>query len=305
MAEKRSREERAKAIEKRRTIRIRRSSLTKNKLDDIDRPAIKISETLDEYRQSFNIVYKEYDNVGYIKNPHEFKLHYGVHSLLPTTCVFVFKQYLDVISTLTQVEDSELFGLPMDALYKDEIDKLRAQGRKVAEICSLATPAEGRWNNLLMFLGKAYFHYATQAGINDILIMVNPKHVSFYKAIFMFDDFAEERFYEPVDAPAVALRINYDNFWDKLKEMFKDQEFDTDLYTFFNRIHSNGVVDKYMTFTGRRNVPLDYDAARYFFQARPEILDSLTAEQRVYIENLYHKALNSAEDLIERYPMPV
>lgn len=300
MAEKRSREERAKAIEKRRTIRIRRSSLTKNKLDSIDRPAIKISETLDEYGQAFNIVYKEYSSVGYIKNPHQSELHYGIHSLLPTTCVFVFKAYLDVISTLTQVEDSELFGLPMDALYKEELDELRAQGRRVAEICALATPAEGRWHNLLMFLGKAYFQYATQAGINDIMIMVNPKHVSFYKAIFMFEDFAEERFYEPVGAPAVALRINYDGFWERLKETFKDQEFDTDLYSFFNRIHGDP-LGKFMEFNGRRNIPLDYDAARYFFQVRPEILTNLDDEQREYIEALYHKALNSAEDISARY----
>ncbi|WP_242012333.1 N-acyl amino acid synthase FeeM domain-containing protein [Pseudodesulfovibrio cashew] len=278
--------------------------MTKNKIEDIDRPAIKISETLDEYRQAFNIVYNEYESVGYIKKPHEARLHYGIHSLLPTTCVFVFKTYLDVISTLTQVEDSELFGLPMDALYKKEIDELRAQGRTVAEICALATPKEGRWHNLLMFLGKAYFQYATQAGINDILIMVNPKHVSFYKAIFMFEDFAEERYYEPVGAPAVGLRINYDGFWDKLKETFKDQEFETDLYSFFKRIHCSP-LDKYMTFSGRRNIPMDYDAARYFLQERPEILQSLNGEQYAFIEALYHKALHSAEDIKSRYAVKV
>jgi hypothetical protein len=304
VAEKVSREERIKAIEKRRTIRIRRSSLTKNKLDDIDKPAIKIAETLDEYRQAFNIVYKEYDLVGYITKPHPAQLHYGIHSLLPTTCVFTFKSCMDVISTLTQVEDSRLFGLPMDALYKPEIDQLRAQGRKVAEICALATPSEGRWHNLLMFLGKAYFQYALEAKVNDILIMVNPKHVTFYKAIFMFEEFAEERYYGPVGAPAVALRINYDIFWEKLEEAFRDQEFETDLYTFFRRIHNAG-VDRYMKFSGARNIPLDYDAARYFFQVRPELLENLNEEQLEYIETIYHKALYSAEDIQMRYPVTV
>lgn len=296
MADKnnRTKEERARAIEKRRTIRIRRSSLTKNKLDDIDKPSIKICETLDEYKQAFRIVYDEYDAVGYIKNQHDSRLHYGVHSMLPSTCVFVFKSYLNVLSTLTQVEDTELFGIPMDSIYKEEVDELRSQGRKVAEVCALATPKEGRWHNLLMFLGKAYFQYALQVGINDILIMVNPKHVSFYKAIFMFEDFAEEKYYAPVDAPAVALRINYDDFWDKLKETFRDQEFDTDLYTFFNRIHGYG-VDKYMKFSGRRNMPMDYDAARFYLQNRPEILDSLSPDQAQYIERLYHKALYSPD----------
>ncbi len=296
-----SREERAKAIEKRRTIRIRRSSLTKNNLEDIDKPSIKVCETLDEYRQAFRVVYKEYDHAGYIQKKHPRELYYNIYSLLPTTCVFAFKSYLTVLSTLTQVLDSELFGLPMDALYKPEIDELRAQDRKVAEVCALATPQEGRWHNLLMFLGKAYFQYANLIGVNDILIMVNPKHVSFYKSIFMFEEFAEERFYQPVNAPAVALRINYDQFWDKLKETFRDQEFETDLYTFFNRIHNTG-VDKFMTFAKGRNAPLDYDAAKYFFAHRPEILDSLNDEQYDYIERLYHKALFSGEspDACER-----
>ncbi len=60
--------------------------------------------------------------------------------LSAATCVFIFRTYLTVISTLTQIFDSELFGLPMDVLYKGELDTLRGQGRNITELSALAPP---------------------------------------------------------------------------------------------------------------------------------------------------------------------
>ena len=45
-------------IERRRTIRIRRSALLGAKLEGLDRPSIKIAETLDEWQQAFGVVYR-------------------------------------------------------------------------------------------------------------------------------------------------------------------------------------------------------------------------------------------------------
>jgi hypothetical protein len=43
---------------------------------------------------------------------------------------------------------------------------------------------------------------------------------------------------------------------------------------------------------------MDYDAARYFFQQRPEVLCGLTDEQIDYLEWFYHKALNVPSSLV-------
>ncbi|MFV0348159.1 MAG: N-acyl amino acid synthase FeeM domain-containing protein [Halodesulfovibrio sp.] len=276
-------------IERRRTIRIRRSSLANNNLMDIDRPSIKIAEDKDDYSEAFRIVYDAYAELGYTSQHHT-GMYYNIFSMLPTTCVFVFKQYLKPISTLTQVLDSDLFGLPMDKLYKKEVDELRNQGRKIAEIGALATSKESRWNNLLMFLGKAYFQYAKLIGINDILITVNPKHVEFYKAIFLFEPFAEERHHPSVGAPAVALRINYDQFWERLEYTFRDHEFETDLYTFFSKIHNSG-IDASMRFNLERNIPIPEEAANYYFMNRPEMLQSLNPAQIAYLRQYYKDAI--------------
>ena len=52
---------------------------------------------------------------------------FSIYHLLSETAVFVAKSYLDVVSTLTLVFDTEPFGLPMDAIYQKELDDLLAE----------------------------------------------------------------------------------------------------------------------------------------------------------------------------------
>lgn len=275
--------------DKRRTIRIKRSSLLQNKLGALDRPAIKIAETPDEYTRAFRLVYEEYIRSGYLK-PHPSRLYYNVWSILPATSVFIFKSYHDVLCTLTHIPDSELFGLPMDTLYKPEVDALRAEGRNVVEVGALATQYSRRWTNLMVFLAKAMFQYSMMSDVDDILVTVNPKHVKFYTDIFLFKPFGEVRHYDTVDAPAVALRINLHEAMDELQEKYGDDgDFETNLFAFFARMNSdeNETTDDAV----RRDRPLEPYTAYYLLQQRPELLDHLTEPQRDHIETIYHRAV--------------
>jgi hypothetical protein len=278
-------------MERRRTIRIRRSSLLEAKLQDVDRPSIKIAETLDEYLQAFRLVHDEYLAQGYIKAPNASRMQYGVHDLLPRTCLFIFKSYLDVISTLTFIPDHGLFGLPMDALFKTEVDTLREQGRKVVELSALATDKRKRWRNIILIVTKAMFHYAKYTGVDDLCIMVNPKHVRFYKNIFLFKDFGGERFYEKVGAPAVGLRVDFSRIEDNLFAAYGEEEFDTDLHGFFLKTNRDPLEPDLPRYQGERRQPLDYSIARYLLANKPGLLCGLGSQQRDYMENLYHKAL--------------
>jgi hypothetical protein len=113
-----------RSIERRRTIRIRRSALTSAKLDDIEKPAIKIAETKDELFNAFRLVYSEYQDQGYITKSHPLAIQYNVFNFLPKTCVFIFQSYRDVVSTISYIPDTPLFGLPLDSLYREEVDLL-------------------------------------------------------------------------------------------------------------------------------------------------------------------------------------
>ena len=273
--------------DRRRSVRLRRSAMLRAKLDEIDRPNIKIAETRDEWSQSFALVYREYLASGYIAQPHPSGMHLSVYNLLPATCVFIFRTYVTVISTLTQIFDSELFGLPMDALYRPELDALRSQGRKITELSALATPRETRWCNLMVFLSKTMFEYSMMNNIDDICIMVNPKHVNFYKTMFLFEDFGEERFYPGVGAPAVALRINMEHIEDKASEKYRDFETDDNIHEFFYKMKSTLVdLNNGWTFYDKRP-PMSEEDATFFFNARPEITANLTMRQMEHLTRLY------------------
>lgn len=266
--------------ERRRTIRIRRSALLKANLDEIDRPSIKLAENKDEWHQAFGLVHKEYLEQGYIKHPHPSALSFNIYNFLPSTCVFIFKSYLTVISTLTQIFDSPEFGLPMDALYREELDILRDQGRKITELSALATPREVRWCNLMVYLSKTMFEYSRLSDVNDICIMVNPKHVRFYKAIFLFDDFGKEKFYDAVGAPAVALRLNYDTIEEKLGEVYSEFDFESNLYEFFCKVNSTMEELQKGCISPQRRSPMDSDAFAHFFSLKPELFANLKPAQR-------------------------
>ena len=280
-----------RSIERRRTIRIRRSALTAAKLGDLDRPSIKIAETLDELSQAFKLIYAEYNSQGYISTPHPKQMLYGVYNFLPKTCVFIFQSYKDVISTISYTPDTKLFGVPMDSLYKNELDELRIQGRKIVEIGSLATERSVRGKNVVMYLYKAVINYAFLTKVSDLCLMVNPKHVRFYSDIMLCEQLGDEKFYDAVNAPAVAMRVNFDTYQEKLKAVYGDSEVETDLGSFFLKMNYSSVDPDIEAIDVERNQLLDYDAARDLLMHKPTILEGLTQKQYEYIERMYHKAI--------------
>ena len=278
-------------IERRRTVRIKRSALLRDNLQDIDRPAIKFAETRDELEQTFSLAYREYSKSGYISEPKPSKLLFSIYNIHPETVVFIAKSYLTVISTLTLIFDSELFGLPMDVIYREELDALRSQKRKVAELSALVTPKEARWKNIFMQLCQVMYHYTFYKEVDDLCITVNPKHVRFYKTIFLFEDLGPERYYPKVNAPAVALRLNMDTVEKKLKDAYNALDFECNLYTYFHKIAGKEKSEGDSTGLTKER-PLDIKTARYFL-SKEDVLKGISPAQREYIESVYRGQLKA------------
>jgi hypothetical protein len=282
-----------RAVERRRTIRIKRSGLLRHRLDDIDRPAIKFAENIDELQQAFSLLHDVYLRMGYLSQPKGHGMLFTIHSLLPETAVFVAKSYLTVISTLTEIFDTEAFGLPMDAIYRKEVDALRENGRKVVELSALVSPKNLRWRNLFMYLAQVMYWYSSYRGVNDLCIAVNPKHVRFYKNIFLFEDLGPERHFPKVGAPAVALRINMDNIKEKVKEVYGDLDFDCNLYDYFHRMTGeepinygfrvNGSADSESAKSALRNVEM----VKFFLGQEENLLNDLTVQQKAFLNKVY------------------
>jgi hypothetical protein len=113
----------------------------------------------------------------------------------------------DVVGTLTVGLDAPQ-GLLVDSTYRDEVDALRAGGRRLCEITRFAVDAEADSRAVLTALfGLAYLLTRALHNASDVLVEVNPRHVGFYRRLLGFCVASSERVCQRVKAPAVLLRL--------------------------------------------------------------------------------------------------
>lgn len=167
----------------------------------------KIADSGNELLQAFHLLYQEYRSAGYVEEKPD-NLLFTRHHLLPDTTVFVAASDERVLSTATLVRDSSHSGLPMDDLYGPELDTLRRQKRRLVEVCSLASDRQLFSRSGTHHFISLVYYYFLYMGVDDVCIMVNPKHVRLYKSLFGFEVFGEEKHYPRVNAPAIALRVD-------------------------------------------------------------------------------------------------
>jgi len=138
---------------------------------------------------------------------------------LPESQTFIIKEEESLIGTITLVPDSPC-GLPMEAIYPEEIASLRRPGRKLAEVSLLALDLRlfGKKSfSLTDFqklsttfkLFKGLFDYSQQVlGITDIVISMHPKHQGLYQYL-LFRTIGDIRAYSAAcDKPAVAMHLD-------------------------------------------------------------------------------------------------
>ncbi len=101
-------------------------------------------------------------------------------------------------------------GLFADELYKSEVDVFRdRQGSLVCEFTKLAIDSRRASKRMMAGLFHIAYLYAHRLwGYSDILIEVNPDHVSFYQRMLGFEVSGPERLCARVGAPAVLLRLD-------------------------------------------------------------------------------------------------
>ncbi len=279
--------------ERRRTIRFKPSELLKSRLGTVDRPAVKIAGDIDEHKQAFSLVHDTYLRMGYLSTPKPHGMLYTIHTLLPETVMFVAKSYLTVISTLTEIFDTELFGLPMDELYRKELDALRSKGRKIVEVSSLVTPVDFRWKNVFMYINKIMYLYSLDRGVNDICIAVNPRHVRFYKHELLFEDLGPERYYPKVNAPAVALRLNIDCVREKPKYAYDGIDLDRNVHAYFHEEAGFRASEKTSAVLPGEDSPENGNSywipknVKYFLLLEKSIPDGLNRSQKEFLLRSY------------------
>ncbi len=118
----------------------------------------------------------------------------------------------EVVATLTLGRDSPA-GLLADALYSPELDRLRRPGRRVCEVSKLAVDPEFSSPDLLIaLLQSAHRHGQERFAASDVVIEVNPRHARYYQRVLGFRQLGGLRQCPRVDAPAVLLHRELDDF---------------------------------------------------------------------------------------------
>lgn len=225
--------------DEKRVRRMKRSKALQFDCKGIHSPCVQWADTPEDLKQAFTLVHDEYLKLGYIREPDPSGMFFGIHNLLPETATLVIKSAGKVVATLTQVADTPEHNLPMDQLYKKELNRLRRKGRKLAELCSLVTSKRLRWKNLYMQMSRIMYTHALCNGVDDFCIMVNPKHVSFYKMIFLFEELGPERHYPALGVPAVALRADLRRMKGRLEKTFGNLGRECNLYHYMHGEQKN------------------------------------------------------------------
>lgn len=111
------------------------------------------------------------------------------------------------IATITVGLDSPA-GLGVESIYPDEVQALRASGKRLAEFTKLAIDNMIRSKAVLAAIFHIAYIYAYRIrGASDLVIEVNPRHVRFYEALLGFEKLGAERIDPRVSAPAVLLSL--------------------------------------------------------------------------------------------------
>ncbi len=109
-------------------------------------------------------------------------------------------------------------GLPADEIFRDKLDGLRQQQRRLCEPSRLAIDRGVSKRVFASMIHISYIYAHNIHGFTDYVIEVNPRHVEFYKRMLGFVDFGGERACPRVGAPAVLLRLELEEMGAQIRK---------------------------------------------------------------------------------------
>ncbi|MHB1286610.1 MAG: N-acyl amino acid synthase FeeM domain-containing protein [Leptospirales bacterium] len=153
-----------------------------------------------------------------------------------------------VIGTITVGMESK-DGLLADENYHQELNGLRAQGRKVCEFNALAIDTGIKSKRVISSL----FHIAMLYpwglfGYTDSVIEVTPKHAKFYQRMLGFNQIGEERVCPRVNVAGVLLHLDFslaDAMITKVGGLMAGGKDEKSLYPyFFTKTDGDGILGR-------------------------------------------------------------
>lgn len=171
---------------------------------------VKFATTPREWAEAFQLVTDNYQARGYERGQPGL-LRFTSYHALPDTAVVVAKEAERVVATFSVVADNTLLGLPLEALYRAEVQELRRAGRRLMEITCLADRDLATLDFLRVFMTmiRLYCQHGLACGGDTNVITVNPRHRDFYARVLGYVPLGPRRAWAHVQGhPAEAFTID-------------------------------------------------------------------------------------------------
>ncbi|MBI4611401.1 MAG: hypothetical protein HY726_20615 [Candidatus Rokubacteria bacterium] len=163
----------------------------------------------EEFEQAFRLLHDQYVRRGFM-DPHPSGWRLSLHNALPSTKVFLARAAGRVVGTVTLIQDSRI-GLPMEDVYREELEPLKDRGRRLAEASALALDPGYRASGtaILFRLFRMLLLYAAKiARLDDLCLVATPHHATVYRRWVPFREIGSPRPYRRVnDATVIGLRL--------------------------------------------------------------------------------------------------
>jgi len=182
-----------------------------------------VASTREQREAVFELIYQSYRDAG-LCEPDSTELRVTPYQLLPTTDILFAQLREEVVCTLSLVRDGAL-GLPIEDLYAEQVEERRAEGLRLAEVSCLADCRRDRSRFFELFcdLSRLMVQLAEKQDVDQLLIVVHPRHAALYTRYMAFKRIGERRDYSTVNGnPAVPLcldlneiRANHPPCWEK------------------------------------------------------------------------------------------
>lgn len=175
-----------------------------------------LAQSAEDRKAAAKIVQRQYAQSGYTLSENSVDDKMTLFLNQPTSKTFLGSCGDTPLATVSIITDS-LDGLPLDELYRDEVNLLRQKGLRLAEVSQLAIDTtlarellseKALKKNALLF---PLFNIILQCGRHEALdmlcIAINPKHEPFYDALG-FETIGGLKYYSSFNqAPAIAKAL--------------------------------------------------------------------------------------------------
>lgn len=174
----------------------------------------KIIQTKEKLEEATNLIFQVYSKKGYTTHSSRDNEVQKISSYLSSKNATVFGAYLNskIVGTISILLDNTI-DLPMDILFKKELDQIRNKNIKIAEVCQFAINTEmlaKSQENITISINllSLVLRYGIYKQYDYFSLTINPKHKTFYETIGCTQIGVEKKYPSVNNAPALGYILD-------------------------------------------------------------------------------------------------